>query len=195
MENENKETGTEPEPEQSCTRAPYVNSFNKSNFEYYTPDNAIIKLLEIIPKDYIIWEPCAGEGHIVRFFQKHGYKVISSDIKFGQDFLNYKPNEPYDIIITNPPFNISNKIIQRCYSLKKPFMLLVPFNIMQGLHRTTLFQSYGISLFLLGERIDYIIPEENLKQRNGRKSTCPFWSLWIGYKVPKIKNNTINYLY
>lgn len=187
MENENKESID------SNHKPPYVISFDKFNCEYYTPDNAMVKLLDIIPKEYVIWEPCAGEGHMVRFFERHGYKVISTDIKYGQNFLNFKPDQPYDIIITNPPFNISNKVIQRCYSLKKPFMLLVPFNILQGNQRSILFQSYGISLFLLGERIDYIIPTH--RNKNNKKSTSPFWSIWIGYKIPKIKTNSLNYLY
>lgn len=181
--------------EKENSKEPYICNFNPENTEYYTPDNALDRLLKVIPKDSVIWEPCYGDGHIVRFFEKNGYKVISSDIKKGQDFLVYEPQEPYDIIVTNPPYKLSNKILQRCYSLNKPFLLLMPFNVLQGVQRVLMFKHYGITLFLLGERINYIISEQQQSKRKKDKSICPFWSIWIGYKVPGYRNNSINYLY
>lgn len=181
--------------EEKNDNGPYVRIFDRDNVDYYTPDNALNRLLDIIPKDYIIWEPCAGEGHIVRFFEKHGYKIISSDIKNDQNFLIYEPSERWDIIVTNPPYKLSDQIIQRCYSLNKPFLLLMPFNVLQGKQRVIMFKAYGITLFLLGERINYIISKEQQQKRKREKSTCPFWSIWVGSKIPGYKSNTINYLY
>ncbi len=174
---------------------PYVRIFDRSNVDYYTPDNALDRLLGIIPKNFVIWEPCSGQGHMVRFFEQHGYKVISSDISKGQNFLIYEPDEHYDIIITNPPYNLSDQIINRCYTLGKPWLLLMPFNVLQGKQRVLMFRYKGIQLFLLGERINYIIPEEQQSKRKKQKSVCPFWSIWIGHNIPGYKNNSINYLY
>lgn len=181
--------------EQKSNPPPYVRMFDRDNIDYYTPDNALDPLLDIIPKDYIIWEPCAGENHIVDFFKRNKYKVISSDIKDNQNFLNYMPDEPWDIIVTNPPYKLSDQMIQRCFSIGKPFLMLMPFNVLQGKQRIVMFRAYGIQIFLLGERINYIIPKEQQEKRKKEKSTCPFWSLWIGSKIPGRKRDTINYLY
>ena len=155
--------------------------------DYYTPEYAIRPLLDIIPKNYIIWEPCNGQGHISKFFIKHGYKVISSDIKTGQDFLKYEPDEHYDIIITNTPFKNKDVYINRVIELNKPFLLLYPFNVFESPKRIQMFKEKKISLFLLNRRVNYI------NENSDKKSKSPFYSLWIG-SLPCVEPNHVYYL-
>ena len=160
--------------------------YNQSNNIYYTPINAIQPILKLIPKDFMIWECCNGQGHISSYLKENGYKVITSDITEGKDCLTYNPDH-FDMIITNPPFKLKTKIIQRCIQLNKPFLLLVPVNILESKKRYKLFKEYGISYFQLSERIDYIKPD-------GKESKSPFWSVWIGRNIPNYKNNQIYFL-
>jgi len=162
---------------------------NKNKDLYYTPLFPLDQLLPIIPKDFVIWECCNGSGNISSFFETNGFKVLKTDINMGLDFLIFEPKEHYDIIITNPPFSIKNKIIKRCYDLKKPFLLLCPINVLESRKRYKMFKDNGISYFHLNGRVDYINAENPEK-----KSRSPFYSIWIGKDIPNFNNNTINFL-
>jgi hypothetical protein len=96
--------------------------------EYYTPEYIVEILLPFIKNKGFktIWCPCDKESsEYVKVFKRDGFNVIHSHIDNGNDFLNYEPTEQYDIIITNPPFSIKNKIFERCIILNKPFCLLM----------------------------------------------------------------------
>jgi hypothetical protein len=103
--------------------------------EYYTPKYVVEILLPYLKDKGIktIWCPCDEEwSEFVNVFKNAGYNVIYSHIKYGQDFLEYEPEEHYDIIISNPPFSIKNKILQRCVDLDKPFIMLLSATCIQS---------------------------------------------------------------
>lgn len=103
--------------------------------EYYTPKYVVEILLNYIDKTKIktIWCPCDKDSsEYVKVFKDNGFKVICSHIDDGKDFLNYEPLEPYDAIITNPPFSIKNQILDRCIQLNKPFGLLLSATCIQS---------------------------------------------------------------
>lgn len=82
-----------------------------------------------------------------------GYDVHKSHIDDGQDFFTYEPDN-YDIIISNPPFNVKDKILERLYELGKPFAVLLPMNSLQGKSRYKYFKN-GIQLLTFDQRIGY----------------------------------------
>src|SRR5437868_15367548 len=92
-----------------------------NNQNYSTTEYAIRPLLDFIPKNYTIWEPCCGKENISNLFRKHNYNVISTDICTEIDFLNSEPKDKYDIIVTNPPFKLKDEFIERCIQLNKQF--------------------------------------------------------------------------
>lgn len=103
--------------------------------EYYTPDYVVEILLPYLKKTNYktIWCPCDKEhSEYVKILNKNGYKVIYSHIETGEDFLEYEPEEEYDIIITNPPFSIKNKILERLIKLDKPFAILLSATVIQS---------------------------------------------------------------
>ena len=81
-------------------------------------------------------------------------------MKDGQDFFKYEPSS-WDIIISNPPFSIKDKIIERLYSFDKPFAVLLPLNSLQGKTRYKYFEQ-GIQLLSFDSRICYHNPN-NMK--------------------------------
>ena len=108
----------------------FLGLLDKEKIEYYTPRNAIIPLLEIVPKDKTIWCPAdTKESEIVKVFKENNYKVIYSHIWNNQDFFEYEPKEHYDIIITNPPFKGKRKWVERAKNLNKEFLFLMPNTI------------------------------------------------------------------
>ena len=124
--------------------------------ELYTPEYAVEPILKYIPRQVkTIWCPCDTlQSKIIKVLLLAGYDVIPSHIEQGKDFLNYVPEASYDMILTNPPYSIKDKIIKRCYELGKPFALLLPLTALEGTKRNKLFKA-GVGCVVLDKRIDF----------------------------------------
>ena len=133
-------------------------NLNHGNDEFYTPEYAIRPLLKYIPRDVkTIWCPCDQEkSKIVSVLRENGYKIVLSHIDDGQNFLTYEPDEPYDMIITNPPFSIKDRVIKRCYTLHKPFALLLPITALEGTKRSYMYCRWGVGLIVFDKRVEYM---------------------------------------
>jgi len=138
--------------------------------ELYTPDYAIIPMLKYIPSDVkTIWCPCDTEdSKIAKILAACGFEVHTSHIDDGCDFLNFELPFAYDMIITNPPFSIKDKIIKRCYEKKVPFALLLPLTALEGQKRGEMWKEGGIGVVVLDNRVDY----------NG-KGSCWYNTSWF----------------
>lgn len=122
--------------------------------EMYTPYYAVEPLLKYIPKTKVIWCPFDEEWSAFnQTFVRGGYKVIRSHIKDDKDFFLYEP-EHYDVIVSNPPFSLKDKVLERLYDLDKPFAILLPLNSLQGISRYKYFKN-GIQLLSFDQRIGY----------------------------------------
>lgn len=139
---------------------------DKESDEVYTPEYAVKPILEYInkgnKKSYTIWCPFDKEdSNFVKLIREEGHKVICSHIDDGKNFFYYEPEEPYDYIISNPPFSIKDDIIKRLYELDKPYAVLMPLNVLQGQKRFKYLKDIEILVF--DKRINY------LKDINGKK--------------------------
>lgn len=108
---------------------------HKINDEIYTPETAIIPLIKYLPKNVKIWE-CTdfGESNITKVLKNNGYEVISTHKK-DFDFLTDDPTFDFDMIITNPPYSLKDKFLEKCYKYGKPFALLLPITALEGIKR------------------------------------------------------------
>lgn len=94
----------------------------------WTPPHAVTPLLPYLPSGARIWECAAGAGWLARWLRDAGYRTLESDVTTGQDFFHYQPSEPWDVLVTNVPFSLKYKFLERAYALGKPFALLVPYS-------------------------------------------------------------------
>lgn len=110
---------------------------------YPTPAEVTISLLKFLnlPKDVVIWEPACGENDMVNVMSEAGYEVSGTDLKYGDDFLNV-PLINCDWIITNPPFSLAEKFIERCIHHKKPFALLLKSQFWHSKRRKYIFDNF-----------------------------------------------------
>lgn len=121
--------------------------------ENYTPYYAVDPILKYIDKTKTIWCPFDEKwSAYYRSFKDAGYSVIRSSIRENQDFFSYEP-EGWDIIVSNPPFNIKDKILKRLNDLDKPFAILLPLNSLQGVDRYEWCFKYGVQLLAFDSRV------------------------------------------
>ena len=147
--------------------------------DFQTPPDALDPLYKFLKPHWTIWECAAGKGNLTRALKRKGFKVISTDILSGDDFLKYKPKH-YDCIITNPPFSLKHEFLQRAYSLDKPFAFLLPLTTLESAKRQFLFRNYGLELILFDHRINFETP-------NGKGQGSWFATAWFtnGFQIGK----------
>ncbi len=85
-----------------------------------------------------------------------GFEVITSHTKDNKSFFDYEPDIGYDVIVTNPPYSLKDEFLQRCYELKKPFMLLLPVTAFEGIERGKMFRENGVEVLVFDKRINYM---------------------------------------
>lgn len=90
---------------------------------YFTPSWCTEALLDHVKFQEKIWEPACGNGAISKILIERGYDVYSTDIHQYEDSGYFKPcvldflitegsNWNRDII-TNPPYNLCQKFLER----------------------------------------------------------------------------------
>jgi hypothetical protein len=143
--------------------------------DFYTPDEAIAPLLPYLKKEWNIWECASGTGNIVNYLMGGGFNVFGTDIKTGEDFIT-SSRDDFDCIVTNPPYSLKDKWLEKCFYLKRPFALLLPLTALEGKKRQELYRKFGIQVILFNKRIQFIKGKGNW-----------FSSVWIthGLNLPK----------
>ena len=125
----------------------------RQNEDYYATDPIAAEWLlkiEEIQRDKPIWACAAGEKHLSKVFEEHGYKVRSSDLIVRTedveqlDFLT--SNETWDgTIITNPPYNQAVNFIQKAMESiteGNKVIMFLKVQFLEGKSRKKLFEKY-----------------------------------------------------
>lgn len=143
--------------------------------------------------DWVIWEPACGEGLLVDALHDLGYcydQVVSSDLLTGENFFEFEPDN-WDCIVTNPPFSLKFRWLERCYQLGKPFALLLPVETLGTQTAQRMFEQYGVEVIFMDKRINFKMP---LKGWEAGGATFPVawytWGLDIGRQMTFAKITT-----
>lgn len=168
-----------------------TNKKSQKNDHYQTPWYALDAVFDFIPKDTVIWDCACGHGNILRYFdcgrhEAFGTDIYSYDHCDALDFLTeWWTGKHFDIIITNPPFSLKTKFIERAAKYEKPFAFLMNITSLETARRQAVFQKCGLQLILPNKRISYIIDGEQSK-------SAWFYSAWFmfGFNL----ENDINYV-
>lgn len=164
----------------NMTNTGYLKS-DRKNDSLYTPYHVIDHITKYLPTDKIIWCPFDEKwsAFTVRL-KERGYNVVSSHINDGQDFFNYEPAH-WDIIVSNPPFSLKDRILGRLYFFNKPFAILLPLNSLQGKTRYQYFKQ-GIQILSFDARVCY----HNEKNMGHVVKGSPFATAYFcRYLLPK----------
>lgn len=153
--------------------------------DFQTPIIALYPLIPHLKKHWLIWECAEGKGNLTKELERLGFRVFGSDILTGINFLEYdldKYEEDF-CIITNPPYSLKEKFLERCYEFGKPFALLLPLSTLESETRHKLFRKFGIQLIIPNKRIAFETPDG----RYGKTSIPWFQAAWFcyGLNLPK----------
>lgn len=89
---------------------------DKPNDVFYTPDNVVdihLKLIKPFTKDYDTYlDPFYGKG---AYYDKLPVPKYYTEIELGKDFFKFIQN--VDIIVSNPPYSIIDKVLEHSISL------------------------------------------------------------------------------
>ena len=95
---------------------------------YPTPEKAVLPLVRHLAVGATYWEPCLGEGDLVRALHKHGMVtcVGASDTKVGAENLTREHIDGAELFITNPPWAAKtlHPIIRNLVPLLPTWLLL-----------------------------------------------------------------------
>lgn len=136
--------------------------------DWQTPPHALEPLLPWLKPAWLIWEPCAGKGNLVKALRERDFLVYASDIKNHRNFLKLPRGllceemqfivRAYDCIVTNPPYSLKLEFLTRAYELQKPFAFLMPLFTFEGPNRQALFEKHGLEVILLDHRVEFEPP-------------------------------------
>ena len=127
------------------------------NDEFYTQEEDWKAIKEFIPLDKVIWAPFYADGKQKEYFKNMGIDIIHEKEDF---FLNNKGN----IVIDNPPFSKKRKIIERLKELNKPFILIMPSEILTYKY----IKKFGddLQIIIPKNRMNFLRPNKSLKKFN-----------------------------
>jgi hypothetical protein len=154
---------------------------DRSATEFYpTPDDVTDALLGFLdlPKSTVIWECAAGQGHISKRLEHHGYRVVSTELldrgygEVGVDFLAAEKRG--DFIITNPPFATSQQFIDKAMALGMPFAFLLKSQYWHAQKRAMLFfKRQPTAVLPLTWRPDFLFGS-----KGGAPTMECHWTVW-----------------
>ena len=141
-----------------------------------------------ISKDKVILEPCNGKGHISNYLKLAGYEVITNDIDTNQiadyhiDFTStdvdykYKLASTCDTVITNPPFNVANKILENSLDIVDEVIMLLRLSFIEPCKdRRQLLNQYKDNLV----KVILVSPRPKFRaDTKGSDSVTVAWFIW-----------------
>jgi hypothetical protein len=142
-----------------------------------TPPYALQPLLPYLKPSWTIWEPAAGEGHLVRALKAQGFSVAGSDLLTGDNFFDCQPFEA-EALVTNPPYSVKYLWLARCYELELPFALLVPLEMIGAAQAQVLMRRYGAEIILMDKRVDF-----KMEGHTWVESSAQFPVIWLTFRL------------
>lgn len=143
---------------------------------YPTPDevvDALIKCLNLRPGDKFL-EPCRGTGSIYNKVILPNNQKHFAELSEGIDYLE-TPFEKMDVIITNPPFSLSEEFIRKSLSELADdgtMLYLQRVNFLGSITRIEFWEEIGMPNKLLT-----IIPRPRFVK--GKSDACEYaWFVW-----------------
>lgn len=139
-------------------------------------------------------EPCCGGGHIaetIKSYYGNDVKIDCFDLVDRgypntqiQDFLEYKPEKEWDVIVTNPPYSLAAEFVMKSMECLKDGGILAMFlkvQFLEGQGRKNLFTKYPPKyVYVFRKRIGPWRNGEEFdeKGKSWASTMCFAWFVW-----------------
>lgn len=125
------------------------------NDEFYTPAYAIKPILKYLKNKRTIWCPFDTEDSLfVKILRERRHEVINTHIVNGEDF--FECDIHCDAIVSNPPYSLKTEVLERLFSLGKPFAMLVGVvGLFESQKRFEMFRDNPFEIMYLNRRVSY----------------------------------------
>jgi hypothetical protein len=130
---------------------------DRGNDFYPTPPIAVHCLMRAVGLPQVVWEPCCGDGAIVRVLRDAGRTVIAQDLvdygcpdsSSGIDFLLERAAPAgCDTILTNPPYMLADKFVTKGLELVPRVILLLRLAFIESERRRHLIDGGQLARYL-----------------------------------------------
>jgi hypothetical protein len=154
----------------------------RENELYPTPEAVVEALMRVVrfrPSDMFL-EPCKGTGAIINKVPLPFYQKVYAELSEGVDYLT-TPFPKVDVIITNPPFSLTEEFLRKSFRELKPdgtLIYLQRVNFLGSLKRVPFWAEVGFP-----EKTPIIVPRPRFV--GGKSDSCEYaWFIWDrGYRV------------
>jgi len=148
--------------------------------DYMTPKSAWNNIKHFIPQNKIIYEPFYGNGQSGKDLEEilPNNRIIHEEV----DFYHYSNVFQYDLIISNPPFSDSKKILNHLQALGKPFILILPAPKICTNYFRENFADDKIQIIIPRKRIQFVKLVDGEVPKN-YKSDCNFDCFYYCWKM------------
>jgi len=130
--------------------------------EWYTSQDTVnlaIGLLDPKPQSVILCPFDSNQSLFVKTLKEHGHTVLHGMDNFLE--VDYH----CDYIITNPPFSIKDKVIERVYAYGVKTVLILPIDAMGGVKRHAMYAANEYpKTYMPSRRISYFDESGQIKK-------------------------------
>jgi len=154
--------------------AAFTNKGFQKHDDYMTPKSAWEAIKDYIPNDKVIWECFYGNGDSGKYLTDLNFDVIHEEIDFFDNNLG-------EVLVSNPPYSISEAVVKRLAEIDKPFIMIMPVSKLNTQYFRSVFK----------DKIQIIIPQKRIhfvKLVDGKvpdkwKNACNFDCFYYCYKI------------
>lgn len=155
--------------------------------EYITPESAWDDVLPLIARDKVIWDPFFCDGGSDSYFRERGH-LTTAALSCQSDFFTVQPPENWDVILTNPPFSLKRRVLQRVVELGKPSIVLLPLSAVSTRYFREIFPTFAVGLLFPHQRTQF-----RHKTQAKAKRQCAFFSVWVLINFPRERHGRVEW--
>ncbi len=160
----------------------FTETYQRNDNDFYIePRWCIEALIKAVKFEGQIHDPACGTGKIPLTFAAHGFTCTAHDLVnrgfgiAGVDFL--KDTNFYDNIVTNPPYNLSEKFIRKGLHVMRRTAILARIAFLSSQKRYELFTDYPPEKVVILSRRPSMPPGGlGIIPQGGKTDFC--WIVW-----------------
>lgn len=161
-----KSADKRPESDFYATPGYLVSKLNEVIRETYS--DAAVNLCDSFSNPFEVLEPAEGNGVITNKLNgwrlKKGFvqcNVTSHDIRTdGVDFLDYKPEKRFSMVITNPPFSLFDNFVKKAKETAPIVIMIGKMNFFGAYRRAETWEHLK-HVYVFNRQVDYRSPERD----------------------------------